>query len=239
MPIEAPSSQQMTIDGVVYNIHKSLGEGECAEVWSATTNEGQKVALKIFNCKRKPSPCDTRSKYNHYGKTRDGSEIVFSEVKEKGNVHPFLIKFFLLGKSGDQWVLVTELAEGVSLRAFIEKNKGDIDALSKAIFEFGRYLRQWHNADFAHGDPHLNNVMYDQGNATVRLVDLNMIHHPDFYYCKEYCCFDRSKPANRFREDMRNDSGKVGPGFLAEIEELEVKISCGSALSQSFLKGYC
>ena len=136
-------------------------------------------------------------------------------------------------------MLVAELAEGFRIRKFIEENKGDIETLIKATFEFGRHLRQWHDANFAHGDPHLNNVMYDPGNATVCLVDLNMIPHPDFYYCKEKgCCFDRSKPENRFIEDMKN-SRRLGSGFLTEIEEIEQKISCGPALSQSFLKGYC
>jgi RIO-like serine/threonine protein kinase len=238
MPIKDTSFKQLTLNGVVYNFRKRLGGGACAKVYSATTTEGQKVALKIFKRGKRASPFAFSLKNNHYGTTRDVNQTVFNEVKGKGNAHPFLIKFLLRAKTYRRWVLVTELAEGVSLGTFIEKNKGDIEAISKATFEFGRHLRQWHDADFAHGDPHLDNVMYDQGNATIRLVDLNMIHHPDFYYCKECCCFDRSKPANRFREDMKNDSRKVGSGFLTEIEELEKKISCGSALSQSFLKGY-
>jgi serine/threonine protein kinase len=232
--------KQVNLNGIQYNDVTEIGGGACATVYSGSTAEGRKVALKIFDAGTRRSSMDTRSKYNHFGKTRDISNTVFNEVMEKRKTHPFLLDFISLENKDNCWILVTELAEGVSLKVFLNQNSSNLDALNLATFSFGQHLRIWHDSQFAHGDPHLDNVMYDAKSNRLCLVDLNMFHHPDFECCKWIgCSFDRGIPTNRLDEDLENTGHKVGGGFLKEIKEEESKLGCAPALSQSFLAGYC
>ena len=86
-------------------------------------------------------------------------------------------------------------------------------------------LSIWHNAGFAHGDPHLDNVMVEtHSNDTIKikLIDYCQIHHSDFKYCQKLNCFNAALH-DRFKEDLSN-SGKLGKGFRTALKKMDADL---------------
>ena len=134
------SSGMVILDEEVYQEVTEVGCGECATAYSAVTMTGEAVVLKVFDAGKRASPMDSRSIYNHYGKTRDVSRQVFEEIRTKCAEHPFLLKFFRIAARESCWILIMERAMGIPLTEFIEINRSEPEVLSKASNELGKHL---------------------------------------------------------------------------------------------------
>lgn len=125
---------------------------------------------------------------------------------------------------------------------FIYNNyKKRIEAIKKVIEIFALTLSEWHGNQFAHGDPHLDNVIVMEDEVTnefaIRLIDYCQIHHPSFHYCKVYECFDPNFD-KRIKQDLHESSGKLGKGFRHGIIEISKELGFSNMLVEIFDKFY-
>ncbi|MBD2627729.1 lipopolysaccharide core heptose(II) kinase RfaY [Trichormus variabilis] len=168
--------------------------------------------------------CDNgRNKHNHYGKRRDGSQKVFDEIQNKAEGYDFLVKHFENFKYRENYFIAIEYLNGCLLRDYIYNHLTEDLQLKNVVLLLAKTLLKWHNNDFAHGDPHLGNVMVleqDDSPIQVKLFDYSQIHHPDFQYCQKYNCFEPKR--KRTDEDFKKN-GNLGKGFLHERLEIEKK----------------
>jgi hypothetical protein len=210
-----------------------------AEIYKVIGSDKKKYILKYFH--RSVPKCDIgRNKFNHYGRRRDGSELVFDEIQSKCRLHEFLVDHIERLRVGDKWAIVIEFVEGVVLGDFILQNhKNERKRVISAIEALGQALSEWHANEFAHGDPHIFNAILvkRRDSFVVRLFDYSEIHHPDFVYCRKYKCYSVD-PFRRIREDLRNPTGRVGMGFVADLERMEGELGLGTMLSDAFQQHY-
>lgn len=230
---------EIYINSHVYkHFHLISQDGHCTQgIYSAITEEGQEVIIKLYPKGKEASAFDF-GKNNHYGRMRDVSEVVFDEITLMGKQHDFLVRFIDRGRIEDAWVLVIEKVPGKLLYDFLLDNINDKEILTQACDLLGKEIRKWHNAQFAHGDAHLKNVIIDFSRNSIKLVDLNMVHHPLFESCKKAnCCFDTMQPNNRYAEDLGNTTG-MGRGFIHELQLFEKENRIDSLLVDAFMEGY-
>lgn len=241
---EITMPEQVVIDGVQYILTEPLPGGECAEVFIAQASNGGKRVIKRYPSGRSASPV-TRGKRNHYSMTREVSTVVFDELADLHKHCLFIPELIARERIDGRWFLVMEFVAGKRFTKFLQDNLAIPDRAKKGCELLGRALREWHDAGVAHGDPHLENALVEMEGivpSRVRLIDLDMVHSPTFQYCNQRwgCVFDRNQAGNRYGQDLSNDDGKVGRGFLNELEqEPSVKAQAMSeALVEAFRRGY-
>jgi len=225
-----------------YLILKKLSDEDRpnANVYLCIDQQGQKYVAKHFY-NRFPAANVGWNTYNHYGRRRDGSSIVFQEIKSKSDEHDFIVKHIDRINFRGKWIIIQEYIEGETLKDFILKHyRSDMERTEAAIIALAKTLTVWHVHGFAHGDPHLNNAIIreDADGLSVVLIDYSQIHHRDFFYCKKYDCF-HSDPAKRIHEDLEHHFGKFGPGFRYDLARLEKQLNLGNRLSALFDRYYC
>lgn len=224
-----------------YTVIKGISiDRDNADIYLCEDRNGERLVAKYF-CNRTPVSNIGLGVYNHYGRGRDGSERVFTEIKDKSKQHSFLIEHIDRVKYDGSWIIFIEFVEGTILRGFIETNYHEnTSAEIESVKALAETLATWHNSGFAHGDPHLENAIIqitNDGQYVVKLIDYGQIHHKDFHYCKEYECFEPN-PLRRIYEDLENDSGKLGMGFRADIIELQEDLEIDNILVDAFDKRY-
>ena len=227
--------------GVVYKITKPIAADDRpnANVYLCEDQNGTEFIAKHFY-NGTPVSFIGLSVYNHYGRRRDGSNLVFNEIKKKTKDHDFLIKHIDRIKYDGSWIIILEYVEGDPLYHFITKNYlKQPDTVKLAIAELANTLRKWHTNGFAHGDPHLDNAMvhFHEGKIAIRLIDYGIIHHADFECCKRIGCFN-PEWYNRIEEDLENDSDKLGRGFLEGLKSLENQLKLNTLFSDHFISHY-
>ncbi len=229
----------LRLNTVSYTLTERLGAGACAQVFKAQASDGQQRLIKKYPKGRAARPY-TRGRRNHYGTMRDVSKVVFDELRKLAERCPFVPKLIERQRIDGSWFLVMEFVRGQNFAELLQESltvPGRAEAASELL---GRVVRQWHNAGIAHGDPHLYNALVElEGVApsSVRLIDMNMVHHPSFKYCQRCgCSFDRTQERNRYDEDLRNNDRRVGAGFLNELER-EAPIRAQTMI-EAFLLGY-
>jgi len=231
----------ITVNNILYTNVNRIGSGACSEVYSAfSSSTKQKVAIKKYK-KGKPAKALVGGGLNHYGSLRDVSETVFHEIRDINNRYKLLMKFIDRGKINNSWVLIVEYLEGELLSEYYSRNIVHAHKLINASKCLGKELKKWHNSEFAHGDPHLDNVLIKEmsdGKYLLKLIDYNMIHHPAFLYCQRYCCFDRMSTTNRYTEDLQNNSSIVGNGFLHDISGFDNVNNFNGSIIKAFEEGY-
>jgi len=228
---------------IKYKVTKKLledqGNRPNANIYICEDEKGKKYILKHFYSKS-PVSFIGYSKYNHYGRRRDGSSKVFNEIQEKNSQYHFLLKHIERIKHKNKWLIILEYIEGSTLSEFIKTNHSkDFNKVNIVIEQFGLELKKWHASKFAHGDPHLDNVMVSiQNNETyiIKLIDYGQLHHPDFHYCKKVNCFHNTD--KRINEDLKNNSNKLGKGFLNGLIDLEKSLNMPNMLTPIFNKAY-
>ena len=205
-----------------YKIESRLHEKDRpnANIYLCTDEYGTKYIAKHFY-NSSPRANIGLNKYNHYGRRRDGSWRVFKEIRDIGDYNDFLIKHIAREKIEKKWLIILEYINGITFDQFVRDNyNNNWQLVVDTTAELANVLAKWHNAGFAHGDPHLDNAMVEiiDGIPKVTLIDYCQIHHKDFHYCQQFRCFELY---DRFAEDLYNDCGKLGKGFQAGIEALE------------------
>ncbi|URC11073.1 lipopolysaccharide core heptose(II) kinase RfaY [Flavobacterium sp. B183] len=227
----------------IYAVTKRLlenqGDRPNANIYICEDEKNVKYILKHFYSKT-PVSFIGYSKHNHYGRRRDGSHRVFNEIQKKNSQYPFLLKHIERIKHKNKWLIILEYIEGSTLSEFVKINHSkDFNKVNNAIEQFGLELKNWHSSEFAHGDPHLDNVMIsnkNDDNYIIKLIDYGQLHHPDFHYCKKVNCYkDKNK---RINEDLKNTNNKLGNGFLKGLIDLENALNIPNQLSSIFKKAY-
>lgn len=226
----------------IYTILRPLAElgRPNANVYYAEDENNEPFVVKHFYNQNPMSNIALGVK-NHFGRRRDGSELVFNEIVEKANTHDFIVKHLDRFKYKDKWVIIIEYVDGELLGNFIRSNYlTRFNEVSMAIKSLAETLITWHRNGFAHGDPHLNNaIVQTKNDFRVKLIDYSQIHNKDFKYCKKYKCFSPD-PSRRLLEDLENDfGGKIGEGFRADLLEIEKEFNLSVSLSEIFDDNYC
>jgi len=220
-----------------YTVTKKVTPGDRpnANIYLCADSNGQEYIAKHFY-KQRPMPNVAYGKKNHYGRRRDGSRSIFAEIQAKSNTYDFLINHLDRFKHNGKWVIILQYIKGYTFDDFIKRNKSDLLIVKSAVVELAKTLVIWHNNEFAHGDPHLDNCMIqqtDSGDLKVWLIDYCQLHHKDFRYCQKYECF-RSNKERRIKEDLINNTGHFGKGFRTGLVELENELGFGNVLSELF-----
>lgn len=207
-----------------------------ADIYLCENGKGKEFVAKYY-CNRTPVSVVGYSKYNHYGRGRDGSHHVFSEVKAKSEEHDFLLGHFGRVKHNGKWLILLEYIDGQTIDSFIrEKYSTDFPSVKAAVKALAQTLSIWHNNGFAHGDPHLENAMISS-DFTVKLIDYGQIHHKDFEHCNSYYCI-KDNELIRMSEDLENDSNKLGNGFRYGLFFLQKELGLDSKLVDIFNDNY-
>jgi serine/threonine protein kinase len=227
-------------ESTIYKIIDKVSvERQNADVYLCENDGGEKFIGKYF-CHSVPRSNIGLGEYNHYGRGRDGSRLVFSEIKAKSQMYNFLVRHVERVKHAGNWLIIIEYISGTALQDFIYNNWGKHPAAClMAIEALAKELATWHKNGFAHGDPHLENAMVSidsDGSYSVKLIDYGQIHHKDFYYCGKYDCFN-PQSYDRFAEDLEN-CGKLGHGFRNGIIALQEELETTEALLQAFDRCY-
>jgi serine/threonine protein kinase len=207
--------------------------GENANVYLVEDEDSKKFIIKEFN--KRVQPYVGLSKNNHYGRRREGAEIVFNEIDKISQKNKFLIRFYKRFKYNNKWCILLEYIEGETLGNFLRKNNENKSKIINIVEKFATEIRDWHNNGFAHGDPHLENVIVENENS-IKLIDYGQLHHQSFSCCQRFKCFNNN--IDRFSEDLINKSGKLGQGFITEIEKLENELNLKKILSETFKNKY-
>jgi len=210
-----------------------------AHVYLCEDENGQKFVAKYFY-NQPPMPYVAYAKYNHYGRRRDGSRLVFEEIRKASKSYGFIIDHVERIKFNGKWVIILQYIEGVTLTDFIKNNTADKAVLSAAVAALARTLSEWHSNGFAHGDPHLDNSIIDISDVQdfkVYLIDYCQIHHKNFHYCKHFNCFTPN-PEKRLNEDLINPSKRFGKGFKFEISEFSKNLGYADDLTVIFEENY-
>ncbi|MFD0992888.1 lipopolysaccharide core heptose(II) kinase RfaY [Tenacibaculum geojense] len=216
-----------------FKIIKTLQQnGENADVF-LVENENDKFIIKRFN--KVPKCNNAYGKENHFGRRREGSELVFNEIKKKSNQYDFLIKFYERFKWNNDWCILIEFFEGITFREFINLNKNNTLDLIQGIKNFANEVSKWHKHNFSHGDPHLDNVLINK-NLEIKLIDYSQLHFPDFKYCKKYNCFTPNN--RRINEDLIKTTSHFGRGFLKELENINNQTNFDLDFKKIFLENY-
>lgn len=232
----SPSGNKYTIQSLVAGPNRPN-----ANVYLCENENQEKFIAKHFY-KMHPMANIGLNVHNHYGRRRDGSWQVFKEIQEKNTLFPFLIKHIDRINYEGKWVIIQEYVEGITLSQYIYDNyENRLERVIEAVRIFSKVLSEWHNNEFAHGDPHLGNVIVAEdilsNKLTVKLIDYCQIHHPTFKYCEEYDCFS-TEHTKRIRQDLFEDSGKLGKGFKYEIMEIDDELELNNNLVDEFNKFY-
>lgn len=224
-----------------YTITRKITPGDRpnANIYLCEDEFGKSFIAKHFY-KKRPMPNIAYGKRNHYGRRRDGSRLIFGEIKIQSNLNDFLIDHIERFKHNGKWIIILEYIDGSTFTEFIKKHRSDHIKTNGAVIKLAETLSKWHRNGFAHGDPHLDNCMIeitDSEELKVSLIDYCQLHHKNFKYCQKYDCFTSNKN-RRFKEDLKNDTGYFGKGFRTGIVSLEKEIGYGSSLSELFDKHY-
>jgi len=225
----------------LYTIIKDIAADDRpnANVYLCEDESGKKFIAKHFY-KQRPMPYLAYAKKNHYGRRRDGSAKVFSEIKAAGKNNEFIINHIDRINHKGKWVIILEYIDGITLTRFIEKHKANKATVVEVVIALAKTLSEWHSNGFAHGDPHLDNCLIQAtaaGELKVYLIDYSQIHHKDFHYCKHFDCF-KSNQNRRLNEDLINPSDNFGGGFKFEVSKLSKKLGYGNDLTTIFDEHY-
>lgn len=219
-----------------YTVIETFQEnGTNANIYLVKDDASIKYVLKEFS--KKVMPYVGYSKYNHFGRRREGAALVFDEIKKASDKFDFLTKFYERFRWNNKWCVVIDYFEGETLGNFIKKNQNNSHKLETAIYNFAIEVSVWHRNGFAHGDPHLENVMINSNTLKVKLIDYSQIHHQSFDCCNLFNCFEKDGSSKRFQEDLVNQ-GKMGKGFLSDLREIDQKYDHRAKLVSIFEEIY-
>ena len=179
--------------------------------------------------------------YNHYGRRREGSELVFGEINRIQDTYDFIVKHLHRIKHKGKVVVIIEHIEGILFSEFLSQNwDTNPKKVEIGVIALAEILTEWHTNGFAQGDPHLDNVIIQEvapGKFKAYIIDYSQIHHRSFKYCDRFDCFN-SDPLRRINEDLGNDIGKVGSGFRYGLIDFETAKGIAPALTEIFDKHY-
>ena len=93
-------------------------------MYKVADSRGAQYALKYFHSGI-PRYDLGRSKANHYGRRRDGSALVFKEIRRMCRRHHFLVGHLDRLPIGSSWGIIVEWLDGPMLGQFIIDNAED------------------------------------------------------------------------------------------------------------------
>src|SRR3989449_3901565 len=130
-----------------YEIRSQLGAGGMGEVYLAQdTKLDRKVALKILSAEVVPH--------------RDRMERFVREAKAAAALnHPNIAHIYEIGESEGVHFIAMEFVEGETLHAQIHREKSELKALLKYLFQVAEGLAKAHASGIVHRDLKPDNIM--------------------------------------------------------------------------------
>ena len=144
-----------------YWVHRVLGIGSTATVWSATAPDGSDVALKVVPVHGAPS--------------RAGADAVRREVDALSAIdHPRVVRLREVSAVPGAVVLVLDRALGGSLGALVRaRGSLEVPEVVQVLTGLAAALADLHAAGVVHGDISPGNVVFD-ARGTAMLTDLGL-----------------------------------------------------------------
>jgi serine/threonine protein kinase len=150
-----------------YRLERLLGEGATGLVYSATDDEGQRVAVKLLRAER---AADTASHARFVREAR--------AVQEAASRH--LVPILDLGEAGGLTYLVMPYYEGGSLAQRISaQGRLGIEETVELAAQLGRGLDELHRRGVLHRDVKPSNVLLDTAGVAA-LSDFGLARGPDW-----------------------------------------------------------
>lgn len=164
------AGQKLDSDKATYKLDEPLGNGAIGHVWSAQTDNKQKVAIKVML---------PRTDLLQASKLPNVRERFYREAENGQNLnHENIVRYLDVGKIEKNPFLVMELADnsaGASLKlqgAFSGKQA------AKIIKYCAKGLEYLHDRDCQHRDVKPDNILEFSG--TIKLADLGIVKWSDF-----------------------------------------------------------
>ena len=144
-----------------YRVHRVLGIGSTATVWSATAPDGSDVALKVVPV--------------HGPLSRAGADAVHREVAALSAVdHPRVVRLREVSAVDGALVLVLDRAVGGSLGALVRaRGSLEVAEVAQLLTGLATTLADLHASGVVHGDLSPGNVVFD-AHGTALLTDLGL-----------------------------------------------------------------
>ena len=144
-----------------HRVHRVLGIGSTATVWSATAPDGTDVALKVVPV--------------HGPLSRERADAVRREVDALRAVdHPRVVRLREVSAVDGAVVLVLDRAVGGSLGALVRaRGSLEVPEVAQMLASLAGALADLHAAGVVHGDLSPGNVVFDAGGAAM-LTDLGL-----------------------------------------------------------------
>ncbi|MBI3876800.1 MAG: serine/threonine protein kinase [Verrucomicrobia bacterium] len=161
-----------------YRLHEIISRGGMAEIWLATTEQGQSVALRLG------------LQETSFGSAAKKMFLNGCKAQARIKPHENVIRYIEHGKIGGRPYLLMEYVEGSNLRQLIQSSDPSLaDCVARILIDSAAALMHVHDNDFLHLDFKPENVIVTR-NGSVRLVD-----------------FDLAQPLSENPEKMPNGSG--------------------------------
>lgn len=151
-----------------YTIEHLLGVGGTACVYSSTTREGRRIALKVLRDDRADDP-DARRRFLQEARVGAGLH------------HPNIVRFVDFGSRRNQLYLAMELVVGTSLWSWVEHPPSAHHVLD-VFDQILDALAHAHARGVVHRDLKPDNILLEQGDGhrlRVRLVDFGVAQHDE------------------------------------------------------------
>lgn len=165
LPAAAAAAGPAVPDGVPslpgYRVHRVLGIGSTATVWSATAPDGSDVALKAVPV--------------HGPLSQERAAAVRREVAALSAVdHPRVVRLREVSAAPGAVVLVLDRAVGGSLGALVRaRGSLEVAEVAQLLTGLATTLAELHAAGVVHGDLSPGNVVFD-AHGTALLTDLGL-----------------------------------------------------------------
>lgn len=144
-----------------YRVHRVLGVGSTATVWSATAPDGSDVALKVVPVHQTPAQADTGAV---------GREVEALRAVD----HPGVVRLREVVVFEGAVVLVLDRAAGGSLGALVRaRGSLEVGEVLRLLTDLAGVLADLHAIGLVHGDVSPGNVVFDAA-GTAMLTDLGL-----------------------------------------------------------------
>jgi eukaryotic-like serine/threonine-protein kinase len=145
-----------------FRLHELINSGGMADLWLATNQKEETVALRLMH---------EKLKYNFIAKRRF---VRGCEILSKIHNHDQVIGYYEHGKIDGRLYLLMEYVEGANLREMFAQNDPIlVEKVWSILMDMAKALEHVHDSGFMHLDYKPENLMITR-NGQVRLVDFDL-----------------------------------------------------------------
>jgi serine/threonine-protein kinase len=145
-----------------YTLHEPINSGGMAQIWLATNQRGEHVALRISH---------ETSAFDFTAKQRFTAGC---EVLAKIPPSPLVVRYIEHGKINGSFYLAMEYVEGANLKLMLSRNDPSLtENVCNILLDMASALEHVHDAGFMHLDFKPENVVVTP-NGNIKLVDFDL-----------------------------------------------------------------